>query len=155
MSAFMSDVSCAGCSCSNGSATCTDHGGALTSMPEEASIEGPAMSCCLWGIIKPFTHPTSPPNRAPFFPPMPPKRRVPDAADDDEPAAPAAMPLREETADLIATRLCRFVLLREHMRKPATRSEIKDAVMTKEQKAQDRSGKIFKQVLAGYQRVVQ
>ena len=68
---------------------------------------------------------------------MPPKRRVPDAADDDEPAAPAAMPLREETADLIATRLCRFVLLREHMRKPATRSEIKDAVMTKEQKAQD------------------
>ena len=79
---------------------------------------------------------------------MPPKRRVPDAADDDEPAAPAAMPLREETADLIATRLCRFVLLREHMRKPATRSEIKDAVMTKEQKAQDRSGKIFKQVLA-------
>ena len=43
--------------------------------------------------------------------------------------------------------LPRAVLLREHTRKPITRTEIKDHVMP-EHKAQDRSGKIFKQVLA-------
>ena len=38
------------------------------------------------------------------------------------------------------------VLLREHTRKPITRTEIKDHVML-EHKAQDRTGRIFKQVL--------
>ena len=58
--------------------------------------------------------------------------------------APAAV-IDEDTADAIANKLCRYVLLREHLRKPVSRTDMKAAVMSEHN---DRSGKIFKQVLA-------
>lgn len=50
-------------------------------------------------------------------------------------------------SDAGESRRVRAVLLREHSRKPINRAEIKDQVMP-EHKAQDRTGRIFKQVLA-------
>jgi len=78
---------------------------------------------------------------------MPKRKSIEDDEDEGGSQSQAALPLKAETADDIAARLCRFVLLREHTRKPVTRTEIKEQVMP-EHKAQDRSGKIFKQVLA-------
>ena len=59
-------------------------------------------------------------------------------------AVAVAKVLDDETADKLAHRLCRFVLLSEHKRKPLSRTDIKAAVMAEHN---DRSGKIFKQVL--------
>lgn len=88
---------------------------------------------------------------------MPPKRKAPVTVpyDDDDDEFPASqgggggasqLPqvINAETADAIANKLCRYVLLHEHKRKPVTRTEMKAAVMSEHN---DRSGKIFKQVL--------
>lgn len=61
------------------------------------------------------------------------------ATQDDAPQA-----IDSNTAEELANRLCRFVLLREHMRKPLSRTDMKAAVMSEHN---DRSGRIFKQVL--------
>lgn len=89
---------------------------------------------------------------------MPPKRKVSAVADDDDYDEPAGggmgggggasqvvQAVDAETAEAIANKLCRFVLLREHLRKPVSRAEMKTAVMNEHN---DRSGKVFKQVLA-------
>lgn len=87
---------------------------------------------------------------------MPPKRK---AREDDEAdstyggtqaggtqaGGTQAAAIDADTADGLANRLCRFVLLREHSKKPLSRTEMKAAVMSEHN---DRSGKIFKQVLA-------
>lgn len=86
---------------------------------------------------------------------MPPaKRKVAAVFEDDDPedgdggggaASQAPLAVDMETADAIANKLCRFVLLREHLRKPVSRADMKSAVMNEHN---DRSGKVFKQVLA-------
>lgn len=81
---------------------------------------------------------------------MPPRKRKTTVDDDEASPAPTsqvAQPIKAETAESLATNLCRFVLLREHTHKPIARAEIKDAVMP-EHKAHDRTGRILKQVLA-------
>jgi len=83
---------------------------------------------------------------------MPPKRKAAAVFEEEDEAqasqaqasqAPAA--ISAQTADTLANKLCRYVLLREHTRKPVTRSDMRAAVMSEHN---DRAGKIFRQVLA-------
>ena len=76
-----------------------------------------------------------------------PKRKAADADvdDDGDVGGTQAAAIDADTAEALANRLCRFVLLREHHKKPLSRQEMKAAVMSEHN---DRSGKIFKQVLA-------
>jgi len=74
-----------------------------------------------------------------------PKRRLDDGMDESMTQSQGTVqPLQDATAEDLANRLCRFVLLREHTRKPIPRLELKNEVM---QEHSDRSGKAFKQVM--------
>ena len=58
--------------------------------------------------------------------------------------AAAAAVIDGDAAEKIANKICRYVLLREHTRKPIPRKEIKDNTMSEQN---DRSGKVFRQCL--------
>lgn len=81
---------------------------------------------------------------------MPRKRKEPDEDEEDEGSSQSssssqqASPLSAEETDKLANELCRYVLLREHTKKPITRSEAKTAVI-KDRK--DPGGKIMKALL--------
>ena len=62
----------------------------------------------------------------------------------DMPPPPPAAVIDGDAAEKIANKICRYVLLREHTRKPIPRKEIKDNTMSEQN---DRSGKVFRQCL--------
>lgn len=81
---------------------------------------------------------------------MPRKRKEPDEDAEDEGSTSqsssqqSSSPLSAEETDKLANELCRYVLLREHTKKPITRAEAKTAVI-KDRK--DPGGKIMKALL--------
>jgi len=85
---------------------------------------------------------------------MPPRKRANSEAHEDD-ATQSQAPTQSQAApsvdpgelEKLVDAACRYVLMREHSRKPIARAELKEAVFGKER--QDRGGKIVKAVLVG------
>jgi len=85
---------------------------------------------------------------------MPPRKRKEPTEDDEDNAtqssqssqslAAAASPLSPEETEKLANELCRYVLMREHTKKPISRAEAKKAVL---KERSDSGGKIMKALL--------